>query len=85
MREGMILIMFLPEDPRSQNFFLMSSPWGTLGIISFYLYFVQSLGPAIMMNRKPFELNRVMQLYNVTQIILCSYIFYKVRAQVLQT
>ncbi|OAD53043.1 Elongation of very long chain fatty acids protein 7 [Eufriesea mexicana] len=30
-----------------------------------------------MKNRKPFDLHVVMQIYNLIQIVLCSYVFYK--------
>lgn len=64
-------------DPRTQDFFLIGSPWGCLGLVVFYLYFVRDLGPSIMAKRKPFKLDRVVQIYNAVQIVLCSYVFYK--------
>ncbi|XP_015430273.1 PREDICTED: elongation of very long chain fatty acids protein 7-like [Dufourea novaeangliae] len=65
------------SDPRTQDFFLIGSPWATVGILVFYLYFVHELGPNLMAKRKPFDLKRVMQLYNVIQIVLCSYLVYQ--------
>ncbi|KZC08759.1 Elongation of very long chain fatty acids protein 7 [Dufourea novaeangliae] len=66
------------SDPRTQDFFLIGSPWATVGILVFYLYFVHELGPNLMAKRKPFDLKRVMQLYNVIQIVLCSYLVYQI-------
>ncbi|XP_043249736.1 uncharacterized protein LOC122395889 [Colletes gigas] len=65
------------SDRRTQDFFLIGSPWACLGIIGFYLYFVQDLGPTLMEKRKPFELKRIMQIYNLVQIMCCSYVLYK--------
>ncbi|XP_017798362.1 PREDICTED: elongation of very long chain fatty acids protein AAEL008004-like [Habropoda laboriosa] len=64
-------------DPRTQDYFLIGSPWGCLGIMFFYLYFVHELGPNIMAKRKPFNLDRIVQLYNLIQIVMCAYVFYK--------
>ncbi|XP_076618914.1 uncharacterized protein LOC143340620 [Colletes latitarsis] len=65
------------SDRRTQDFFLISSPWACLGIIGIYLYFVQELGPTLMEKRKPFELKRIMQIYNLVQIMCCSYVLCK--------
>ncbi|XP_031826919.1 very long chain fatty acid elongase 7 [Nomia melanderi] len=75
--QGYLYINDELSDPRTGNYLFMSSPWTTLAIVGFYLYFVRDLGPTIMMKREPFKLEKVMQLYNVTQIIICAYIFYK--------
>lgn len=56
---------------------MIGSPWACLGIIGFYLYFVQDLGPSIMAKRKPIEITRIVQIYNAIQIVLCTYVFYK--------
>ncbi|XP_053994486.1 elongation of very long chain fatty acids protein 7-like [Hylaeus volcanicus] len=65
------------SDPRTQDFFLIGSPWACLGIVGFYLYFVQELGPRLMEKRKPFKLDRVIQIYNIIQIVFCAYVLYK--------
>jgi elongation of very long chain fatty acids protein 7 len=46
----------------------MSSPLPTISIIALYLYFVKNLGPALMRDRKPFELKRVLTVYNLFQV-----------------
>uniref|UniRef100_A0A672QK28 Uncharacterized protein n=1 Tax=Sinocyclocheilus grahami TaxID=75366 RepID=A0A672QK28_SINGR len=45
-------------DPRTKDWPLMSSPLPQTVIIVFYIYFVMSLGPRLMENRKPFDLKR---------------------------
>ncbi|XP_011495485.1 PREDICTED: elongation of very long chain fatty acids protein 7-like [Ceratosolen solmsi marchali] len=64
------------EDPRTRNWFLMGSPWQCLAILTFYIYFIYNLGPKIMKNRSPINLDRIMQAYNVVQILLSIYILY---------
>ncbi|XP_014209417.1 elongation of very long chain fatty acids protein AAEL008004-like isoform X2 [Copidosoma floridanum] len=64
-------------DSRTNNWFMIGSPWPGLAIIGIYLHFIYRLGPSIMAKRKPMNLDRVMQIYDLVQIILNSYLFYK--------
>ncbi|XP_075225871.1 uncharacterized protein LOC142327007 [Lycorma delicatula] len=64
---------------------LMSTPTYTFAILGFYLYFCLFLGPRLMRNRKPFELDKVMIVYNVIQIVSNIYLFYKVAAAVISS
>ncbi|CAG5102348.1 Similar to ELOVL: Elongation of very long chain fatty acids protein (Drosophila melanogaster) [Cotesia congregata] len=64
-------------NPRTKDWFLMSSPWPGFAILAFYLYFVFTLGPRLMANRPPMKLDRIMQIYNVIQIYLSGYLVYK--------
>lgn len=64
----------LLQDPRTKDWFLIGSPWGVLTLLGFYLYFVQVLGPRLMERRKPYELDRIIQIYNVIQILLNAYL-----------
>jgi len=66
------------SDPRVNDWILMSSPFPTLSICLFYVYFVKILGPKLMENRKPFDLRRVMMYYNLFQVIFSSWLFYEV-------
>ncbi|KAL7292506.1 elongation of very long chain fatty acids protein 7-like [Trichogramma pretiosum] len=65
------------SDPRSRDWFLIGTPWPGLALLGFYLHFTYRLGPSIMANRPPMKLDRIMQVYDVIQIILSSYLFYK--------
>ena len=56
----------------------MSSPFPTLLICACYIYFVKSLGPRLMRDRKPFELRSAIIIYNVIQVVFSIYIVYKV-------
>jgi hypothetical protein len=53
---------------------MMNSVWVPVSIVAFYLYFVLSLGPRLMKNRPPMQLDTVIKIYNITQVILCTYI-----------
>lgn len=61
-------------DPRTQNFFLVSNPLPIMLIMYLYHRFVKSWGPAYMANREPYNLKKVIVVYNIVQIILSSYI-----------
>ncbi|XP_063890230.1 very long chain fatty acid elongase AAEL008004-like isoform X3 [Helicoverpa armigera] len=64
-------------DPRTNPWFLMSSPFPTLLICLSYVYLVKVLGPRFMENRKPYELKNVLILYNFLQVIFSAWLFYE--------
>lgn len=67
------------SDARVYSWPLMSGPLTVLTITLTYIYFVTSLGPNIMKNRKPYKLKNILIVYNVSQIVLCIYLFHRVR------
>ncbi|XP_003462570.3 very long chain fatty acid elongase 1 isoform X2 [Cavia porcellus] len=64
-------------DPRVQSYPLMGSPLLMTSILLTYVYFVLSLGPRIMANRKPFQLRGFMIVYNFSLVALSLYIVYE--------
>lgn len=60
----------------------MSSPLPQTIIIAIYIYFVTSLGPRIMENRKPLDLKGVLILYNFSIVALSVYMIYEVSQSV---
>nr|XP_037874735.1 elongation of very long chain fatty acids protein AAEL008004 isoform X2 [Bombyx mori]XP_037874736.1 elongation of very long chain fatty acids protein AAEL008004 isoform X2 [Bombyx mori] len=64
-------------DPRTNPWFLMSSPLPTLIICLSYVYLVKVLGPQFMENRKPYELKNLLILYNFLQVIFSAWLFYE--------
>lgn len=68
----------LCTDSRTGNWFLMSSPVPQTIIIAIYIYFVTSLGPRIMENRKPLDLKGVLIFYNFSVVALSIYMIYEV-------
>lgn len=65
------------SDPRVNDWLLMSSPFYTLCICLGYVYVVKILGPKLMENRKPFELKKVLIIYNLFQVIFSTWLFYE--------
>ncbi|KAK6639800.1 Elongation of very long chain fatty acids protein 7 [Polyplax serrata] len=65
------------SDPRVKDWPMMSSPFPTLAICLFYAYFSKVLGPKIMENRKPFDLRKILIVYNLIQSIFSTWIFYE--------
>lgn len=65
------------SDPRVKDWFLMSSPFPTLLICLSYAYSMKVLGPKLMENRKPFELKKIIIVYNALQVIFSTWIFYE--------
>ncbi|XP_030628384.1 elongation of very long chain fatty acids protein 7a [Chanos chanos] len=64
-------------DPRVEDWLLMSSPLPQTIIISAYIYFVTSLGPRLMENRKPFDLKKVLIIYNFSVVAFSLYMCYE--------
>ncbi|XP_058806778.1 elongation of very long chain fatty acids protein 7-like [Phymastichus coffea] len=65
------------SDPRTRNWFLLSSPLPGLAILTTYLYFVLSWGPRYMEQRKPFVLKKTLVIYNFFQVLLSFWLFYE--------
>lgn len=57
----------------------MESPIPTVIIVALYLYLVLVLGPRLMANRKPFQLNTVLVAYNAMQVIFSVAMLWEVR------
>ncbi|XP_037930402.1 elongation of very long chain fatty acids protein 7-like [Teleopsis dalmanni] len=55
-------------DETVDNWFLMSSPAPVVSIVAVYLLFVLKIGPAFMKNRKPYDLKKIMVIYNAFQV-----------------
>uniref|UniRef100_A0A2I3GWW1 Elongation of very long chain fatty acids protein n=1 Tax=Nomascus leucogenys TaxID=61853 RepID=A0A2I3GWW1_NOMLE len=63
--------------PRVEDWLLMSSPLPQTILLGFYVYFVTSLGPKLMENRKPFELKKAMITYNFFIVLFSVYMCYE--------
>lgn len=66
------------SDPRLENLPFTGSPVPVLIILTLYLLFVSGRGQKWMKNRKPFELTRIMNCYNIFQVVANAYVFYMV-------
>lgn len=56
----------------------MSSPFPQTMVILSYIYFVTTLGPRLMENRKPFDLKQPMIIYNFSIVAFSLYMIYEV-------
>lgn len=56
-------------DERTNDWPLMRNPLPGLTIIIAYLWFVLRAGPRWMANRKPFQMNKLLIVYNFLQVI----------------
>jgi len=56
-------------DPRAQEYYIINSPWPTVAVLTVYYLFIHKWGPAMMKDREPFNLNKVMVVYNALQSI----------------
>jgi len=65
-------------DHRSDEWFLMGSPWPVICIAIFYVYFVRSLGPRLMKDRPAFNVDPVVRVYDLLQILCCLWLVRRV-------
>jgi hypothetical protein len=54
----------------------MSTPYPILLIFALYLLYVLKIGPSHMKNREPYNLNDLIRVYNILQVITCTYIVF---------
>lgn len=64
------------SDQRTTNWFMISSPFPTVAICLAYVYVVKVLGPKLMENRKPFQLKKVLIIYNFLQVLFSFWLFW---------
>ncbi|CAF4756039.1 unnamed protein product [Pieris macdunnoughi] len=64
-------------DPRTNDWFLIKSPIPGLTIIGLYLYFTLKWGPRYMADKKPFQLQKTLVVYNFLQVIVSIFLFYE--------
>lgn len=65
------------SDPRTRDWFLITSPGPLIMILVTYIYFCTSAGPRYMKDRKPYELRTAMIVYNFVQTLLSIYLFHE--------
>uniref|UniRef100_A0A8B9UI71 Elongation of very long chain fatty acids protein n=1 Tax=Anas zonorhyncha TaxID=75864 RepID=A0A8B9UI71_9AVES len=72
--------VFCFSDPRTDPWPLVHSPLPVTLLFAFYLLVV-ALGPFYMRNQKPLKLRGLLVAYNLSMMMLSSYMFYEVRRQ----
>lgn len=63
------------KDPRTAHLPLMSNPFPVLALLVFYNMFVQCWGPRLMVNRKPFNIDKLLIVYNIFQVAASAFMF----------
>ncbi|CAG0900249.1 unnamed protein product [Cyprideis torosa] len=71
-------IMVNRRDPRTDGWFLMSSPIPTLSICLAYVIIVKLIGPKFMKHRKPYNLRLILVVYNFAQMVFSIWLFRKI-------
>ncbi|XP_074036566.1 very long chain fatty acid elongase AAEL008004 [Leptinotarsa decemlineata] len=61
-------------DPRTKDWFLVGKPGHLIVILATYFYFCKKAGPMFMRHRKPWELKRTIQIYNLIQVLASLYL-----------
>jgi hypothetical protein len=64
-----------------KDLWLMGSIWPITIIVIAYLYFVLKLGPEFMKYRNPFNIDRIVMIYNAVQVLFSMYLVKEVRYQ----
>lgn len=63
------------SDARVNDLPLMGTPWPGFAILGLYLWFVLKLGPKWMESRKPMQIDNIIKIYNLVQVLICSFLF----------
>ena len=65
------------SDPRTKDWFLVTSPGPIIMIVVSYIYFSTSAGPRYMRDKKPYTLRNTLIIYNFIQVLLSIYLVYE--------
>lgn len=57
------------RDPRTDNYFMMSSVWPTVAICILYVFICKVWGPWFMKNREPYDIKHIIIAYNLFQTV----------------
>ncbi len=71
-----LIIMYFFPDPRTADWFMVSSPVPSLIICALYP-FVILIGKAYMKNREPFQINNILKVYNFVLVIASAWMVYE--------
>ncbi|CAH1275571.1 unnamed protein product [Diabrotica balteata] len=73
--EGYNHFMKTHQDPRTKDWFLAGKLGHLVVILVTYVYFCTKAGPRYMKDKKPYELKKTIQIYNLLQVFASAYIF----------
>lgn len=60
-------------DPRQDGFYLVKKPVNMVLLLAFYWFMATKGAKYLMKNQKPFELKRILIVYNLVQVILSGW------------
>jgi len=63
-------------DPRTKGWFMVDEVYPGL-LISLCYFIMVLVAPSVMKNREPFEIRKILIVYNLAMVLLSSYIFYE--------
>lgn len=63
-------------DPRVSNYHLMRTPWPTIFATMLYYWFVRSIGPKMMRDKKAYEILPLIRVYNLLMAAWNGFGFY---------
>ncbi|KAL5243516.1 hypothetical protein ACI65C_010926 [Semiaphis heraclei] len=61
-------------DPLVKDLWFMGSIWPITIIVTSYLYFVLKIGPEFMKYRNPYNIDRIVMIYNAVQVVFSLYL-----------
>lgn len=73
--QGYFILFDEITDPRTKTWFLVAKPYQVLTILGIYLMFILKWGPQWMKNRQPYNIDKILILYNALQVLICLYLF----------
>lgn len=63
------------------SWFMMSSPVPIMSVVAAYFLLIR-IGPRLMKNRPPMQMNKLLAYYNAFQVLLAAMICIKVRNKI---
>jgi len=76
-KENYDYVMIDLRDTRVDDWWLMWSPWPTFAACCVYYYVMRIAGPRFMKDREPYNIQKLMIVYNFAQTLLSAWIFSK--------
>ncbi|CAN7941953.1 unnamed protein product [Ixodes hexagonus] len=65
------------RDPRTKDWETLKNPSYIVLLIGSYLYMAKVWGPQFMKNRKPYNVKRIIMVYNLFQVVANAYFLYR--------
>ena len=68
-------VAIIKQCYRVDNWLLMSSPWPTAAMCLLYYYIIRVAGPRFIKNREPYNIQKIVIVYNLLQTLLSLWIW----------